>query len=160
MNDLIEMWDAHRAIPLYLLANLPNGGLDAVILSDSSTVAQAFAHMNDVRIRWASEAAPDLTANLAWFERQPERALDARSLQRALEESGAAVRTIIVDDSALVGSGVKDFPGGSASFLGYLVAHEFYHIGEIGLALTQSGKPLDPDVALGIWKGWWGREVS
>jgi uncharacterized damage-inducible protein DinB len=159
MDDLIDMWRAHNAIDLYLLANLPEGGLDAAPASGGHSVGQMFAHINDLRLRWTHNAAPDLTTQLAWFEQQPDQAIDRAQLKDALERSGQAIEELL-KRSAQAGGAVKDFPGALASFLGYLISHESYHWGEIGLALAQSNCPLDPDVALGIWRGWWGREGS
>jgi hypothetical protein len=39
-------------------------------------------------------------------------------------------------------------------FNDYLVAHESYHHGEIGIILTLSGQPLDMKTAFGMWE--WG----
>jgi uncharacterized damage-inducible protein DinB len=43
------------------------------------------------------------------------------------------------------------------TFLGYLISHEAYHRSEIGMALTQSGHPLDKRDAYGIgaWHKRW-----
>jgi uncharacterized damage-inducible protein DinB len=159
MDDLIEMWHAHNAIDLYLLSNVPKDGLEAVSTSDGMRVGQMFAHMNDIRLRWVQNAAPELTEQLPWFEQQSDLTIDTAQLQDALERSGAAVAALI-RRSALAGVGIKDFPGSIASFLSYLISHESYHWGEIGVALTQSGRPLSKDVALGIWRGWWGRDIT
>jgi uncharacterized damage-inducible protein DinB len=159
MDDLLEMWNAHNAIDLYLLSNLPDGGLDAAPAPGDMPVSQMFAHINDLRLRWVQNAAPDLTAQLPWFEQQPDLAIDAAQLQHALERSGEAVAEL-VRRSAQAGVGIKDFPGSPAVFLGYLISHESYHWGEIGLALAQAGRPLSSEVALGIWRGWWGREAA
>jgi uncharacterized damage-inducible protein DinB len=159
MDDLIELWRTQSAIGLYLLRNLPQNGLAAVLAVDGMSVAQQFAHINDLRLRWVHNTAPDLTVQLPWFEHQPDLAIDATHLQQALERSGAAIEALI-RRCAQADGGVKGFPGSLASFLGYLISHESYHWGEIGVALTQSDQPLTPDVALGIWRGWWGRESA
>jgi uncharacterized damage-inducible protein DinB len=159
MNDLIELWSAQNAINLYLLSNLPEGALDAVPTSGGMRVGQMFAHINDLRLRWLHSVAPDLAAQLPWFEQQPELAIDTDQLQRALEHSGAAIEALIAR-CAQAGSGVAGFPGSLASFLGYLISHESYHWGEIGVAMAQSNQPLDPETALGIWRGWWGRKPA
>jgi uncharacterized damage-inducible protein DinB len=133
MDDLIEMWRAQNAIELDLLNNLPKDGLSAVPTSGGMNVGQQFAHINDLRLRWASNAAPDLTAQLVWFEQQPQLVIDSAQLQRALEQSGDAI-TMLIRHSARAGSGIKDFPGSLASFLGYLISHESYHSSSPSLA--------------------------
>lgn len=52
------------------------------------------------------------------------------------------------------GGKIKGFRPHASAFLGYLVAHESYHQGEIGLILGQAGLPLDKKVAYGMWE--WG----
>jgi len=47
---------------------------------------------------------------------------------------------------------VKGFKPHPAAFVGYAVAHEAYHHGEIGIALSQSGHTLDKKVAYGMWE--------
>jgi uncharacterized damage-inducible protein DinB len=159
MDSLVETWRAHSAIGLYLLSNLPEGGLDAAPISGGMRVGQQFAHINDLRLRWVDNAAPDLTVELPWFERQPDLVVGGALLRQALERSAGAVEALI-RQCAQAGGGVKDFPGPLVAFLGYLISHESYHWGEIGLALTQSGLPLDQESALGMWRGWWGHEST
>jgi uncharacterized damage-inducible protein DinB len=159
MDDLLETWHAQNAITLFLLASVPQKGLDAVPAGAGTAVGQMFAHINDVRLRWVHKTAPDLAEQLPWFEQQPDRAVDAAQLQQALARSGEAVAALI-RRRAQAGAGIEGFPGSLTSFLGYLISHESYHWGEIGLALMQAGLPLGREVEYGIWRGWWGRESS
>jgi uncharacterized damage-inducible protein DinB len=39
--------------------------------------------------------------------------------------------------------------------MGYLISHESYHRGEIGIILTQAGYKLDQKIAYGMWE--WGK---
>ncbi|MDQ6694251.1 MAG: hypothetical protein M3014_07495 [Chloroflexota bacterium] len=55
---------------------------------------------------------------------------------------------------AVSGGKIKGFKPHAVAFLGYMIAHESYHHGEIGLLLGQMGHPLDKKVAYGLWK--WG----
>ena len=50
---------------------------------------------------------------------------------------------------------VKSFKRSPETFLGYLIAHEGYHQGEIGMVLAQTGHRLPKEVAYGIWE--WGK---
>src|SRR5262249_36973104 len=52
MDDLIKTWRAHNAIDLYLLSNMPEGGLEAVPASGGMRVGEMFAHINDLRLYW------------------------------------------------------------------------------------------------------------
>lgn len=158
MNDLAELWQTHCAIGLRLLGGLPAGAMAVPVGRDGRQVRQLFMHCNDLRLRWVANTAPDLAAGRPWFEQQPERATNADDLHAALERSGAAVGALIAR-CAEAGTGVQGFPGSLASFLAYLVAHDAYHWGEAGLALAQAGLPLDAEVALDLWRGWWGRVV-
>jgi uncharacterized damage-inducible protein DinB len=49
---------------------------------------------------------------------------------------------------------VKSFKPHVTAFLGYILAHESQHRGQIALALKQSGHALDKKIAYGIWE--WG----
>jgi hypothetical protein len=49
---------------------------------------------------------------------------------------------------------IKGFKPHPHAFASYLIAHEHYRLGEIGVALTQSGYPLDKKTAFGMWE--WG----
>ena len=49
---------------------------------------------------------------------------------------------------------VKGFKPHAAGFLGYLIAHESHHRGQIILTLKQNGHAIDKKVQYGIWE--WG----
>ncbi len=70
------------------------------------------------------------------------------ALRQALARSAAAIGQMLTQ--ALPGGKVKGFKPHAAAFAGYLIAHEGYHLGEIGVALQQSGHPLDRKTAFGM----------
>jgi uncharacterized damage-inducible protein DinB len=49
---------------------------------------------------------------------------------------------------------VKNFKPGVVAFLGYVIAHESHHRGQIILSLKQSGHSVSKKVGYGIWE--WG----
>lgn len=69
-----------------------------------------------------------------------------------MERSGAAIEELL--RRGLAAGTIRGFKPHPVAFLGYLIAHDGYHHGDIGLTLAQSGHPLDRKVAYGIWE--WG----
>ena len=49
---------------------------------------------------------------------------------------------------------MKGFKPHITAFLGYIIAHESHHRGQIALSLKQAGHALDRKVGYGIWE--WG----
>jgi uncharacterized damage-inducible protein DinB len=52
------------------------------------------------------------------------------------------------------GGRIKGFKPHITAFLGYVLAHESHHRGQIALSLKQSGHPLEKKVGYGMWE--WG----
>ena len=157
--DLLEAWQRHNKITLYLLGNMPEGGLEAVVASDNMPVAQHFAHISDVRINWAYGTARALTKGLIRFNKQPKQVVDAASLKHAIEASGSMLATLLTE-RAQAKRGINGFPGSLTAFVAYLISHESYHWSEISMTLTQNKIPLHKDVAWGLWRGWWDADFT
>lgn len=114
-------------------------------------MGEQFAHIHNVRLMWLKSAAPGLLAGLEKIEKQD--AADHDLLRRSLEESGAAIASLLEKSAAACGK-IKGFKPHATAFLGYLVSHESHHRGQIMLSLKQAGRPLDRKVQFGIWE--WG----
>ncbi len=149
-NELIETWQIHNRINLYLLDAVAPNALTGTAASKGRTVAQLFAHIHNNRVSWLEAAAPELMQGLAKIKK--EEAADKPLLRQSLEESGLAVEELL--KRGLAGGRIKGFKPHTVAFIGYLIAHEAYHHGEIGVTLTQSGHPLDKKIAYGMWE--WG----
>jgi uncharacterized damage-inducible protein DinB len=149
-EQLIETWDIHDRINRYLLGAVPDGALGASLGPKHRTVYQLFAHVHNVRLMWLKSAAPDLLAGLAKLEGTDG---DGADLAAALEASGRAVAALLRKALA-AGGKVKGFKPHAVAFLGYLIAHESHHRGQIGWTLKNTGHPLDQKTAYGLWE--WG----
>lgn len=149
MNDqLLDTWQIHNRINLYVLDAIAPDALESVA-GKGRTVADIFAHAHNVRLMWLKESAPELMDGLAKIEKG---AADKNALRSALEQSGKAIEALL--NRGLGAGKIKGFKPHAVAFAGYLISHESYHCGEIGIALTQSSHPLDKKVAYGMWE--WG----
>jgi uncharacterized damage-inducible protein DinB len=150
-SQLIDTWNINNRINLYLLEAIPPGALNDVSASKGRTVAQQVAHIHNVRLMWLKASAPELLEGLERIEK--ETVADKKLLARGLKESGKAMETLLKKSLENEGR-VKGFKPHVTAFLGYVIAHESHHRGQIALSLKQSGHILDKKVAFGIWE--WG----
>lgn len=150
-DALVETWEIHNRIHLYLLRAIEEKNLGAAPASKGRTVAEQFAHAHNVRLMWLKVAAPELLVGLEKIEKEsiPKRA----GIEAALVQSGKAI-AVLIQKAVESGGKVKGFKPHVNAFVGYLIAHEAHHRGQIMLTLKQAGQPMDKKVAYGIWE--WG----
>ncbi|HMV47843.1 MAG TPA: DinB family protein [Blastocatellia bacterium] len=149
-DQLIETWQIHNRINLYLLDSIKPEALSDISASKGRTVAEQFAHLHNVRLMWLKSAAPELLDGLEKIEK--ETAADSSLLRAALEASGKAMETLLAKGFAA--GKIKGFKPHATAFLGYIISHESHHRGQIVLTLKQSGHPVDRKTAFGLWE--WG----
>jgi uncharacterized damage-inducible protein DinB len=149
-EQLLETWQIHNRINLYLLNAIDESSLGDLSASKGRTVGEQFAHLHNVRLMWLKSAAPELLAGLEKIER--ESASDKKLLSQSLAASGQAISRMLTECFAT--GKVKGFKPHATAFLGYIISHESHHRGQIALTLKQSGHPLDRKTAFGLWE--WG----
>lgn len=149
-EQLVDTWDIHNRINLYLLDAVPDVALDAQLADKGfGSVYKQFAHMHNVRLLWLKAAAPELMTGLEKLEAETG---TKEELHKALEASGTALAALL--QKGLAAGKIKNFKPHPAAFLGYCIAHEAHHRGQIGWTLKFTGNPLDKKVAFGMWE--WG----
>lgn len=150
-DALVETWNIHNRIHLYMLDAIKPDALSGVSLSKGRSVGEQFAHIHNVRLDWLKASAPELIDGMIKITK--ESADDKARIKKSLKESGEAI-AVLLEKSIAGGGRVKGFKPHVTAFLGYLISHESYHRGEIGVVLTQSGSPLDKKTSYGMWE--WG----
>jgi uncharacterized damage-inducible protein DinB len=113
------------------------------------TISAIVAHMHNVRVMWLKVSAKgsEIPAQLNRATVTPAQA------QRALEQSGQALSELI--GRALESDGrIKGFRPDVAGFVGYLIAHDAHHRGQIAMLARQLDHPLPQKVTFGMWE--WG----
>jgi uncharacterized damage-inducible protein DinB len=149
-EQLIETWQIHNRINLYLLDAIPTEHLADVSASQGRNVGEVFAHLHGARLMWLQSSAPDLLTGLEKIAK--EQTGDKELLKRSLQTSSRGIEAML--RQGLETGQLKGFKPHPVAFLGYLISHESHHRGQIALALKQSGHPLDKKIAFGIWE--WG----
>ena len=149
--QFIETWQIHNRIHLYLLDVISSDTLNQTAASKGRDVGNQFAHLHNVRLMWLKSAAPELLEGLTKIEK--EQANDKALLKGSLEASGEAIAALLKKSLGSDGK-IKGFKPHVTAFLGYMIAHESHHRGQIALTLKQAGVPLDKKTSFGIWE--WG----
>lgn len=150
-EQIVETWEIHNRINLYLLAAIADDALQTSPAGGKGrSVGENFAHMHNVRLMWLGSAAPDLQAGLVKIDKG--QADDRSVIAAALSASGQAIGSLLA--RGLTAGRIKGFKPHPSAFLGYLISHESHHRGEIELLLTQAGAKLDQKSSYGLWE--WG----
>ena len=150
-RDLVlSAFDINNRINSYLIENLPDEAWSAKPPEGKGrAIAAIVAHMHNVRVMWLKAAKADtIPEPLDRATVTPEQAC------QALEGSRKALNEMM--DRALQSDGrIKNFKPDVAAFLGYLVAHDAHHRGQIAMLARQIGHPLSQKTMFGMWE--WGK---
>ena len=148
-KQIIETWQIHNRINLYLLNSIKGEHLADVSASKGRNVGEQFAHIHNVRLMWLKAANPGLLNGQNKIEKGT---IAKENLSEELNRSAAAIAALL--QSGFEQGRIKGFKPHPTAFFGYLISHESHHRGQIILCLKQSGHPVDPKVQFGLWE--WG----
>lgn len=149
MQALTDTWHIHNRINLYLLQAIDEAHLSVKPNGKGRTIGEQFAHLHQVRLMWIKVAAPAVLDELPKIDKS---AISKSLLKAALEQSGAAIGQLL--EQSIVSGKIKGFKPHPSAFLGYLIAHESHHRGQVTLGLKWAGHPVDAKTAYGLWE--WG----
>lgn len=149
IQQIIETWEIHNRINLYLLDAIQEEHLTDLSASKGRNVGEQFAHIHNVRLMWLKAADPDLLKGQNKIEKGT---LSKKILSDELSKSSKAIAALL--QKGFEQGKIKGFKPHPFAFLGYLISHESHHRGQIMICLKQSGHPVNQKVQFGIWE--WG----
>ena len=148
-QSVVTAFETNDRITRYLIENLPKEAWTAKPPEGKGrNVAAIVAHIHNVRVMWLkatkAEAIPE---QLDKSTVTPQQAL------KALLESRDALSKVLQD--AVNGDGkIKGFKPDVTGFVGYLIAHDAHHRGQISMLARQVGHPIPQKAMFGMWE--WG----
>jgi uncharacterized damage-inducible protein DinB len=149
-DALLTSFDTNNKICVFMVEGIdpavwnaepPNG--------KGRSIAAIVSHMHNVRVMWLKAAAKGskIPDQLDRFTVTPAQAI------KALNASAAALREVIANSLATDGR-IKGFKPDVAGFVGYLIAHDAHHRGQVTMLARQLGKPISQKTMFGMWE--WG----
>lgn len=149
MNHATDTWQISNRINLYLIDAIAEEHFTDQSSSKGRTVGEQLAHIHNVRLMWLQAAMPELMRDVSKIEKD---AITKKLLVGQLNKSAEAISKLL--EKGLTDGKIKGFKPHPQAFLGYLIAHEAHHRGQIVLSLKQSGHHLDKKILFGLWE--WG----
>ena len=150
MSALIETWQISHRINEYLLNGIKDEHLTDVSFAKGRSVAAQFAHIHNVRLLWIKSSAPDLEKSIVKID--TEKPLTKKIILDAYKKSAEAISKIL--KRGIETGKIKGFKPHPEAFLGYLIAHEAHHRGQILIALKENKHLPDKKILFGLWE--WG----
>lgn len=146
---LLVSYATNERINQYLLRDLNPGAWRAEPPGGKGrTIAAIVAHMHNVRVMWLK------SAKAASVPEQLDRhSVTLDQAKAGLNESFLALQEVIGNALATDGR-IRGFKPDVVGFVGYLIAHDAHHRGQVTMLARQTGFPLGKSTAFGMWE--WG----
>ncbi len=149
VGQLLEAWRTNNRINLFLIDKISDEGMRSTLSTRGGrNVVRQFCHLHNVRVWLLENRARDLAEGLYKFETDEEPG--KKKLAECLEASAERVAAFLADCAAGAPKR-RGFKKGVIAHLGYLIAHESHHRGNILLTLKQCGHNLDQATRYAIW---------
>lgn len=145
--SLADTWDLNQRVNRKLFDALTNEQLAYVADPRARSIADQFAHLHNARLLWLEHRAPTAFKLLKKIEKGE---AERKTLADAMELSARAIGEMIAE--AERSGKLKGWKRGLASFVGYVLAHEAHHRGQIVVHLKYARMPVPRDVAFELWE--------
>jgi uncharacterized damage-inducible protein DinB len=150
-KSLLESFGVNERANQQLLSNIEDKAWQAPPPTGKGrSIADIAAHIHHVRLMWLSAA--DKSAKVP-AKLEPEKS-SREEVKAALKASATAIEKLLENALQDPAGKVPNFRPDVVSFVGYLIAHDSHHRGQITMLARQVGHPLPPKVGFGLWE--WG----
>ena len=148
-SQILEAWRTNNRINLLLIGKISADGMACSLSTRGGrSVARQFAHLHSNRVWHLQKRAADLAEGLHVFETADEP--DKKTLRTHLEASARRFEQYWQDILDEVPRR-RTLKKGVVPYLGYFIAHESHHRGNILLTLKQCGHAPAQDARYAIW---------
>jgi uncharacterized damage-inducible protein DinB len=114
------------------------------------TIVAIASHIHNVRLMWLSAA--DKTVKLP--AKLDDENSSREAVSQALRSSAAAISKLMEKGLADPAGKAPNFKPDVVAFVGYLIAHDAHHRGQIAMLTRQLGQPIPAKTGFGLWE--WG----
>jgi uncharacterized damage-inducible protein DinB len=150
-KSLLESFAVNERANQLLLSNIEDAAWHAAPPSGKGrTIADIASHVHHVRLMWLTAA--DKTAKVP-AKLDSEKATRAQ-VQAALKASSDAVKSLLAKALEDPTGRVPSFKPDVVHFVGYLIAHDSHHRGQITMLARQVGYSIPAKAGFALWE--WG----
>ena len=150
MQAYLETWGINQRMNEFLINGIKEDHFNDIAISRGRSVGEQLAHLHNVRLMWLKASTPDLLQLLVKFEK--ETLITKELLLQELRKSAEGISKLL--ETGFNTGRIKGFKPHPEAFLGYMIAHESHHRGQIILILKQNGHIPDKKTLYGLWE--WG----
>jgi uncharacterized damage-inducible protein DinB len=143
---LTETWRLNQRINLRLFDALTDEQLAATIRPRGKSATSYFVHIHMARFYWLERRSRALAKGI---KKIPGGTASREDLRQALIDSSKAMEEFFAEAERT--GKIKGTKLGPVGFLGYALAHEGHHRGQILLHLKIAKKPLDKATSYTLW---------
>ena len=152
-EQLLETWQIHHRMNELLINNITDSGmLKTLSTKGGRTIFLQWVHIHNVRMQWLEITAKDIFHKYKPLDKNLD--FDRTTLLTSLKDSTSGIEELL-SRSWDNGGKVKGFKKGIIPMLGYFVAHESHHRGNIMLTLKLTAEKIPDAIKWGLWE--WGK---